>query len=317
MRSDVLVEGEFYALKVAKGDECVRVKLVSTQARYTSKVIVVPAHSHEDEVGIEVPIARIESSWNDYVAENVVLIDTQAFWDVAWIPGRGEVVELEGTDAIPWTVVEVSLTEDEGSATIRGEVFGQTQERTVPIPQLRPRRTPMASTAQLDAMFADEGIAPLHWRAEEATVAPDPNRVEPVRDLRPETIAGRLVLSENACRQYRQIGWCRRGAEEKRARSEVRRKGVMGKMRKRRGFARYVVPGRFEFVLTEDPTTVEGDLWVDEIIDIRTDKAKAKFEAESKSRSQRRRPRRRGRPQRRAEGQRRNRRRQNRRDRPS
>lgn len=288
MRSDVLVEGEFYALKVAGRNECVRVRLVSAEARYTSKVVIVPAHSDDDESGIEVPITRIESTWTDYVAQNVVLVDTPAFWDVAWIPERGEVVELEGTDAIPWSIIDVSLSEDEGSARIRGEVFGQTQERTVPIPQLRPRSTtPTISTADLDAMFADEGIAPMRWQ-DQAPAAPDSERVEPVRDLRPETIADRLVFSETACRQYRQIGWCRPGTEEKRARSEVRRKGVMGKMRKRQGFARYLVPGRFEFVLAEDPTTVEGDLWVDEIIDLRTDKAKAKFEKESKSKRRRR-----------------------------
>jgi hypothetical protein len=316
MRSDALAEGEFYALKVAGRDECVRVKLVSAEARYTSKVIVAPAHSDDDEAGIEVPVARIESNWTDYVAENVVLVDTMAFWDVAWIPERGEVVELEGTDAIPWTVIDVLLNEDEGSATIRGEVFGQTQERTVPIPQLRPRSNPTVSTDQLDAMFADEGIAPLRWRTDETPTAPAPARVNPVRDIRPETIADRLVLSETACRQYRQIGWCRPGAEESRMRSEVRRKGVLGKMRKRQGFARYVVPGRFEFVLPEDPTTVEGDLWVDEIIDLRTAKAKARFEKESKTREGRR-PRKRRRRQPRAEDQRRNRRRRNRRKRPN
>jgi hypothetical protein len=302
MKADVLVEGEIYALNVAERDECVRVRLVATEARYPSKVAVVPAHSdNDDESGIEVPFARIESTWTDYVARNVVLQNTSAFWDVAWIPEPGEVVELDGTDAIPWSIVDVSLSEDEGSARIRGEVFGQVQERTVPIPQLRPRSG--ASAADLDAMFADEGIAPLRWQ-EQAPAAPDSVRVEPVRDLRPETIADRLVFSEAACSQYRQIGWCRPGTEERRARSEVRRKGVMGKMRKRQGFARYFVPGRFEFVLTEDPTTVEGDLWIDEIIDIRTDKAKAKFEKESKSR-RRRQPRK----ARRQQGRQRNRRR--------
>lgn len=225
MRSDALVEGEFYALKVAGRNECVRVKLVSAEARYTSKVIVVPAHSDDDETGIEVPLARIESDWTDYVAENVVLVDTMAFWDVAWIPEQGEVVELEGTDAIPWTVVDVLLDEDEGSATIRGEVFGQTQERTVPIPQLRPRSTPTVSTDQLDAMFADEGIAPLHWRTDETPTASTPARVDPVHDIRPETVADRLVLSEAACRQYRQIGWCRPDAEENRLRSRSVERG--------------------------------------------------------------------------------------------
>lgn len=86
-------------------------------------------------------------------------------------------------------------------------------------------------------------------------------------------------------------------------------------MRKRQGFARYVVPGRFEFVLPEDPTTVEGDLWVDEIIDLRTVKAKARFEKESQARAGR--GARKSRRQPRAEDQRRSRRRRNRRKRPN
>jgi hypothetical protein len=63
-------------------------------------------------------------------------------------------------------------------------------------------------------------------------------------------------------------------------RGEVRRRAFMGATRGKRGFVVYVVPGRFEFGLDADPTTVEGDLWVDEIVDIRSEKSKAKFKAE-------------------------------------
>lgn len=269
MSSDDLVVGEEYALRIAAGEDCVRVKLMSTEARYSSKVVVVPAHG-DDSDGMEVPLAKLVSSWTDHVAENVVLVDTPAFWDVAWIPQVEEEVELEGTPGIRWFVLEVSLSEDEEWAVIRGELFGRPQERTVSITQLRPvEKTKAAapSAYALEETLEDKGIAPLRWHeVPEAEAATPPTSIEPVSDIRPETIAGRLVFSEKACQRYRSLEpRCRRDDEERRMRSEVERKGRLGKTRRRRGFARYVVPRRFEFMVAEDPTRVEGDLWIDEI----------------------------------------------------
>lgn len=269
MNSDDLVVGEEYALRVAAGQDCVRVRLKSTEARYSSKVIVVPAHG-DDSGGMEVPLAKLVSSWTDHVAENVVLVDTAAFWDVAWIPDVGEQVELEGTPGIRWSILEVSLSETEEWAVIRGELFGQPQERTVSITQLRPATSSTAAPPayRLEEMLEDKGIAPLHWHElpdTEAAPQPSPS-IEPVGDIRPETVAGRLVFSEKAYQRYRSLEpRCRRGDEQRRMRSEVERKGRLGKTRRRQGFARYVVPHRFEFMVAEDPTQVEGDLWIDEI----------------------------------------------------
>jgi hypothetical protein len=269
MNSDDLVVGEEYALRIAAGEDCVRVRLKSTEARYSSKVTVVPAHG-DDSGGMEVPLAKLVSSWTDHIAENVVLVDTAAFWDVAWIPEVGEQVELEGTAGIRWSVLEVSLSENEEWAVIRGELFGQPQERTVSITQLRPATssTTAPSAYKLEEMFEDHGIAPLHWHElPDAQEAPQPSpSIEPVGDIRPETVAGRLVFSEKACQSYRSLeSRCQRGDEQRRMRSEVARKGRLGKTRRRQGFARYVVPRRFEFMVAEDPTQVEGDLWIDEI----------------------------------------------------
>lgn len=271
MNSDDLVVGEEYALRIAAGEDCVRVKLVSTEARYSSKVVVVPAHGGDSD-GMEVPLAKLVSSWTDHVAENVVLVDTAAFWDVAWIPEVGDQVELEGTPGIRWSVLEVSLSETEEWAVIRGELFGQPQERTVSITQLRPATssTAVPPAYKLEEMLEDKGIAPLHWHelpdAAQAEPPPPSPSIQPVGDIRPETVAGRLVFSEKACQRYRSLEpRCRRGDEQRRMRSEVERKGRLGKTRRRQGFARYVVPRRFEFMVAEDPTQVEGDLWIDEI----------------------------------------------------
>lgn len=294
MNSDDLVVGEDYALRVAAGEDCVRVRLTSTEARYSSKVIVVPAHG-DDSGGMEVPAAKLVSSWTDHVAENVVLVDTAAFWDVAWIPEVGEQVELEGTPGIGWSVLEVSLSETEEWAVIRGELFGQPQERTVSITQLRPATSSTAAPPayKLEEMLEDKGIAPLHWHelpdAQAKSPQPSPS-IQPVGDIRPETVAARLVFSEKACQRYRSLEpRCRRGDEQRRMRSEVERKGRLGKTRRRQGFARYVVPRRFEFMVAEDPTQVEGDLWIDEIQLLRQPRPPRSKNRRRKPRSSRRR----------------------------
>lgn len=293
MNSDDLIVGEEYALRVAAGEDCVRVRLKSTSARYPSKVIVVPAHG-DDSGGMEVPVAKLVSCWTDHIAENVVLVDTAAFWDVAWIPEVGEQVELEGTPGIRWSVLEVSISETEEWAVIRGELFGQPQERTVSITQLRPATSSTAAhpAYALEKMLEDKGIAPLHWHElPDAQAEPQPSpSIEPVRDIRPETVAGRLVFSENACQRYRSLEpRCRRGDEQRRMRSEVERKGRLGKTRRRQGFARYVVPRRFEFMVAEDPTQVEGDLWIDEIRILRQPRPPRSKNHRKKPRSSRRR----------------------------
>lgn len=286
MRSDLLLEGEYYALKVG-GDECVRVKLTSLEARYTSKVIVNPPHSAEVGAGMEVPIALLVSAWDEYLAEHIEFEDTLAFRSVLWIPERGEVVELKGTGALEWTVLDVSFGEGGGWIEVRSEIFGGGQVRRVALTELRRHRQEVASSVDdLEANFADAGRAPLRWDLDEPERH---DRVEPVRDLRPETVADRLVFSESAREVFREMSWCKPDKEEGRMRSEVRRWGSIGKMRRRRGFIRYVVPGRFEFVLDEDPTKMEGDIWVDKIVDIRSEKTKAKFARERKARSPRRR----------------------------
>lgn len=291
MKSDELVVGEEYALRIADGEDCVRVRLKSIEARYSSKVVVVPAHG-DDSSGMEVPLAKLVSSWTDHIAENVVLVDTAAFWDVVWIPDVGEQVELEGTAGIRWSVVEVSLSEVEEWAVIRGELFGQPQERTVSITQLRPAASSTAASSayRLEEMFEDQGIAPLHWHEpQEEQAAPRPS-IEPVGDIRPETVAGRLVFSEKACKHYRVLEpRCRRGDEQRRMRSEVERKGRLGKTRRRNGFARYVVPRRFEFMVAEDPTQVEGDLWIDEIQLLRQQRPSQQKNRRQKTPSRRRR----------------------------
>ena len=282
MRSDLLVEGEYYALKVG-GDECVRVRLTSLEARYTSKVIVNPPHSAEAGAGMEVPIALVVSTWDEYLAQHVEFQDTLAFHNVLWIPEPGEVVELKGTGALEWTVDSVSFSEGGGWIKIRSEVFGGEQIRRVALTELRRLRQEVASSVAHEANFADEEHS--RWDLDESG---EHDRVEPVRDLRPETIADRLVFSESARVVFRGMSWCKPGKEEGRMRSEVRRWGYIGKTRRRRGFIRYIVGGRFEFVLDEDPMRVEGDIWVDEIVDVRSAKAKAKFAKERKARSRRR-----------------------------
>jgi hypothetical protein len=288
MKSVQLKEGHDYALEIAGGDDAVPVTLKSTQARYPSKVIVVPhGASSSRQRGIEVPASRLICDWDEYLASNMEMISTSAFRDVLWIPKRDEVVELEGTGSLEWTVVEVEFEEEEGWAVIRSEVFGRPQERTVPVTQIRRRLPDDRSAMKLQAAFSDEGIAPLRWDQEDEP-SPEPKRIEPVRNVQPSTVAERLVFSERACEVYRKLGWCRRGQEQSRMRREVRRRAFLGSTRGKRGFVRYVVPGRFEFGLESDPTTVEGDLWVDEIVDLRSEKAKSKFQEEVAARRRKR-----------------------------
>jgi hypothetical protein len=281
MKSDQLKEGEDYALEVAGGEQAVRVTLTSLEARYASKVIVTPHHSKADAAtGIEVPVARLVGGWDAYLASNMEMTSTAAFHDVLWIPKAEEIVELEGTGSLEWTVMEISFQDGEGWAVVRSEVFGRPQEQTVPITQLHRRVPEVMSAMELRAAFSDEGIAPLRWESDPEPAPVEPKRIKPVRNFQPETIAGRLVFSEAARVLYRKMGWCKRGQEQVKMRSEVRRRAFLGSTRGKRGFVVYVVPRRFEFGLDADPTTVEGDLWVDEIVDIRSEKAKAKFKAE-------------------------------------
>ncbi|MEZ5077215.1 MAG: hypothetical protein R2725_07220 [Solirubrobacterales bacterium] len=295
MIADDLVVGAFYALKVGDGAECVRVALKSLEARYPSKVIVVPPHSDGDDSGIEVSSALIPSSWDDYVAENLELEDTAAFWDVLWIPDAGDKVELKGTDALEWKIVEISFADGEGWAVVRGEIFGRPQERTVAITELRrPRNETKTVVDELEANFADTGRAPLRWETEEP-IADEP-RVEPVHNLQPETVAERLVFSESARRTFR--GMSRQSGDRIDAcmRVEVRKSGYIGELWQPGRYVQYIVSGRFSFWLDQDPRTVEGDLWVEEIVDIRSDKAKAKFARERKAKGRRRAPKPKARP---------------------
>jgi hypothetical protein len=279
MRSEKLMEGDDYALKVAGGD-AVQVRLKSVDARYASKVIVVPRHGNDDTKGIEVPADRLVSTWEQYLASNMEMTNTRSFRGVLWIPKEKEVVHLEGMGDLQWTVAEVSFQNGEGWAVVRSEVFGQPQEQTVPITQIHRRASsPSLSAMELRVAFSDQGIAPLHWQSEEAPVS-EPEQVEPVDNLQPHTVADRLALTDAACDAYRRLGWCKPGQEEEKMQNEVRRWGAIGVLYQPEAFVSYVVPGRFEFALEDDPRTVEDDLWVPEIIDIRSDKAKAKFARE-------------------------------------
>lgn len=313
MRSEKLVEGEEYAFKIAGGD-AIQVKLTSVEARYVSKVVVVPRHSSGNTAEIEVPAARLVSTWGQYLAANVATINTASFRGVLWIPKEGEVVHMAGTGELEWTVTEVSFQDGEGWAVVRSEVFGQPQEQTVPITQLHRRSHSTLSAIELRGAFSDEGIAPLHWQSDDEPT-PEPERIEPVHNLQPDTIADHLALTEKACDAYRRMGWCKPGQEEEKMQNEVRRWGAIGDLYQPEAFVSYVVPGRFEFALEDDPRTVEGDLWVPEIIDIRSDKAKARFKREVEAvRLRRSQKHRRGK---RAEGSPRPKRRRNRRRRPS
>lgn len=278
-----MVVGAFYALQIGDGNDCVRVMLKSLEARYPSKVIVMPPHSEDDDVGIEVSTALIKSTWEEYVAENLELEDTAAFWDVLWIPNQGDKVELKGTNALEWTMVDISFADGEGWAVVRSEIFGQPQEQTVAITQLRrPRPVDAEAVGAMEANFADEGRAPLRWDSSDVH-STDLLPVEPVHNLQPETVAPRLVFSEAACKRFHRMSWCREGREEARMRAEVAKWGYIGALWQPGRYVQYVVPGRFEFSFEEDPRTVEGDLWVEDILDIRSDKAKAKFERERRA----------------------------------
>lgn len=266
MGSEEMLEGELYALKIA-GGECVPVMLKSKSARRAGRVVVVPRHGDEDTTGIEVRREQIVGTWDAYEVENVVLVDTAAFSDVAWLPQPGEEVTLAVTGEIRWTVEEVDLHEEK--AVVRSPLFGGEQVRTEPIVRLRPTNKP-PSSEELDEWFGEgdtERYVPDPPAASDQTST---STAPTSASILPDAIADRLVFSDGACAQYRKLEpRCRRGDEQKRMRSEVSRHGRLGRTRHRRGVVRYVVPRRFEFGVDEDPSTTDRGIWVDKITVIR------------------------------------------------
>ena len=259
MKPEQMVEGESYALKVAAGAELVRVRAQSEKPRRQNRVLVVPEHGDDDVAPLEVPVDRIVGTWEQYVASGVVLVDSPAFVDVAWLPEVEEEVELRGMGALRWTIADIDLHEE--WAVVKSTLFGRAQERRVELTRIRPARSapvPPSSPPRIALKPALPGDD--NSEAEE-------DDVETVSDISPAAIADRLTFSVGACEQYRQLEpRCRRGAEANRIRSRIRRAGKIRRIGRKNEYITYRVPGWFDVVLMESPSRAEDGIWVDELV---------------------------------------------------
>lgn len=297
LKPEQLVEGESYALKVAAGAELVRVRAHSGKPRRQNRVLVVPEHGDDDVTPLEVPVDRIVGTWEQYVASGVVLVDSPAFVDVAWLPKVEEEVELRGMGALRWTIADIDLHEE--WAVVKSTLFTRVQERRVELTRIRlarPAIVPPSSRPRIALKSAPSGpggdIVEVNPEAHE-------DDVETVSDISPAAIADCLTFSVGACEQYRQLEpRCRRGAEANRIRSRVRRAGKLRRTGRKSEYITYRVPGWFDIVLTESPSRAKDGIWVDELVvapwRLRQIKAQERARARKRSKPRNRRRRRGG-----------------------
>jgi hypothetical protein len=263
LKPEQLVEGESYALKVAAGAELVRVRAQSGKPRRQNRVLVVPEHGDDDVTPLEVPVDRIVGTWEQYAASGVVLVDSPAFADVAWLPKAGEEVELRGMGALRWTITDVDLHEE--WAVAKSTLFTCVQERRVELTRIRPARPVVVPPSPrpriaLNSTPPEDGTMEVNPEAHE-------DEIETASDISSTAIADRLTFSVVACEQYRQLEpRCRRGAEANRIRSRVRRAGKIRRTGRKNEYITYRVPGWFDIVLTESPSRAEDGIWVDELV---------------------------------------------------
>jgi hypothetical protein len=172
---------------------------------------------------------------------------------------RGDVVTLEGTGDLLWTVA--NLDPDKREATIDGEPFGQRLTITKPLSQLRLRPPRLAPVDDVDDVFAPFEIVST---PPEAEFVPDDLAAIRRAQLAPETPRRALdvlledVLFSEACvREYGRT-YAPKAPASKRLdylRGEVLRRGFLvpdGSLRDGE-YARIQVPGRFEFTLPTRP----------------------------------------------------------------
>jgi hypothetical protein len=280
MKASEMTEGESYALQIPNRDRCARVTVLSKQRAGQGKVQVRVDEGVEDYTEAEVSCSRIVSTWRAYSGDNVLLMDTLAFAGVAWLPKVDEEVECDDTFGIRWTVQEVSLKA--GWVVLSTTLMSRRQVRTVAIDRLRPAAAEAVPSAEeLDSHFAQFGPAPLRYERDDPDLPGPADEVEPARitpvrrsggGIEPQRVASRFIFGPTACLQYRRLEpRCRRGDEPKRMRPEVRKRGGIRRVKpwdrkhKANEYLRYQVPGRFEVVLFESPSTTEGDIYVERI----------------------------------------------------
>lgn len=237
---------------------------------------------------------RIVDIWEKYVASGVVLVDSPAFVDVAWLPRIEEEVELRGMGALRWTIADIDLHDE--WVLVKSTLFGCAQERRVELTRIRPARPTNVSPAPRRRISLNSAPPDDFVDIERGTQEDD---IETVGDVSPAAIADRLTFSVGACDQYRQLEpQCRRGAEANRIRSRVRRAGKILRTGRKNEYITYRVPGWFDIVLTESPSRAEDCIWVDELVvapwRLRQIKARERSRARKRSKPRNRRRRRGG-----------------------
>lgn len=265
MNPDELIVGEFYALKVAAGADCVRVRAVPGTAKRRGRVLVVPEHGEDRGDALEVPRRRIVGSWDEYAADGIVLKATSAFAAVAWMPKVGEMVEVKGMGAVRWSVVDAKP--GELRATVKTTLFGRPHKRTVDFAAIRPAR-PQPAIPHPRKPVVRQSMPPSVAPESGEKHAPDEDVLELTSEegIAPAVIADRLIFSREACDQYRRLEpRCRRGSEGNRMRSRIRRQGKLVRCGRPNEYVAVRVPRWFDVVLEKSPSRVDGDIFVNEL----------------------------------------------------
>jgi hypothetical protein len=187
----------------------------------------------------------------------------------------GGTVEWEETGPILWKVTK--LDEEQGVARLRGEIFGRSTEREAPIDALQavgdepdPERDRQAREAVESAIGETEVPEEDSGR----TVRSQEDIEPELPDDAKQRLIEQLVLSPEVLAKYRKrfAPKKRRGPVEEQMRRELRRRGKLYRLkpwsrrRKKNEYIRVRVPGRYEIIVPESPSSQEATGYVTEIV---------------------------------------------------
>jgi len=266
-----MVVGRVYALERPGKSRVRSVTLVSKMVMNSRRVRVRVEDPRGGPVEMEVLSRWIKEIRSDLPVAGLELVKSHHFDSpVVWLPEGGEVVERFDAPFFFWLVRRVEVVNDR--VLLDGVLFGVRRREWVPLSLVHQAEIPARPGARLAKPLLDRqdlGLGLPHGRH----MRPAEQRSAASFEI-PEAdeIARRLTLGPMARTEYRWIaGGKVQGREEFELRREVRLRGrvcwlyedddefVDGE------YVRYVVPGRFDVVLFDDPSGDDSKIMVHRI----------------------------------------------------
>jgi hypothetical protein len=265
-----MVVGRVYSLKKPGKSRVRPVTLVSKMVMNSRHVRVRVEDPRGGPVEMEVLSRWIKEIRSDLPVAGLELVKSRHFdGPVAWLPDGGEVVERFDVPCF-WLVRRIDVVNDR--VLLDGVLFGVRRREWVPLSLVHRAEIPPRPGTRLAKPLLDRrdlGLGLPHGRHMRPA---KPRTAASFEIPEPDEIARRLTLGPNARTEYRWIvGGEVQGREEFELRREVRLRGrvcwlyedddefVDGE------YVRYVVPGRFDVVLFDDPSGDDSKIPVDRI----------------------------------------------------